>query len=150
MTPTNVLLDRIADQIRTDVLALAPAVLPCRVHLSKSPFTPSAILTPASFTEADFGGYVVLVQVVGPQQSFLDPASGTRIIQLVEPAGGWHWQTTTLVLLPQTIHGFFVTDTSNLILWGSQLFPAPILLTSVGHNVDIGQIRVSIPPGVIF
>jgi hypothetical protein len=149
MTPTNVLLDQLALLLATDPTQLAPLVLPVHVHLAKAAFTPSPILTVASFTEADFGGYVVLNAGLGAQQFFLESSSGTRIVQLLEPAGGWHWEATGVLNLPQTIHGAFVTDNANAILFGSFLLAVPVALLAINDGVDLPNVRFRLPPSLI-
>lgn len=150
MTPHNTILDRIMALIAADTLTLAPAVLAVRVHLAKAAFTPGPALVPASFTEADFTGYAGLLAGVGPQQNFVDPVTGGRVVQLLEPGGGWHWQTTGIALLPMTIFGLWVTDNSNLLVFGSQLLTPPVVLVGLADAVDVAQVRITLPAGVIF
>src|SRR5262245_40946180 len=138
MVGTNTILDRLAALLQTDATTLAPAAGGVKVHLASAAFTPSPTLTIAGLTEATFTGYTALVAGTGSQQEFLDPVTGNRVVQLNEPAGGWHWATTGAVGLPQTIYGFYVTDNGTTALYGSQLFPTPITLTAAGQGIDQG------------
>jgi hypothetical protein len=36
-----------------------------------------------------------LLQTAAATEVFMDPASGNQVIQVSEPAGGWHWATTS-------------------------------------------------------
>jgi len=143
MTPTNVLLQAIVDLLAADLNTLAPAILANKVHLAMAPFTPSPNLVIASFTEATFNGATAKNVGVGTQQDFYDPSTGLRNIQLLEPAGGWHWQTVDTLNLPQTIYGFYLTDNANAVVFGCALLPAPVLLNDAGQNIDTGFIRLS-------
>jgi hypothetical protein len=148
-TPTGVLLARIATLLSTDTGSLAPAALACKIHLTIAPFSPGPLLTVASFTEATFAGYAALSAGTGAQESFNDPPTGQRIIQLLEPAGGWHWQATTAVGLPQTVYGWYVTDNASAVLWGSALLPAPITLAAAADGVDISVVRFGLVPSAL-
>lgn len=145
-TPTNVLLDRAAVLLAQDTTTLAPAALNVKVHLANAPFTPSNTLVIGSFTEANFSGYAALLAGTGNQQEFVDPASANRIIQLNEPAGGWHWQSTGVANLPQTIYGYYITDNASAVVYGSALLPAAVTITASGQGVDIPQVRFALIP----
>lgn len=149
MTATDVLMDAWALLLATDPGTLAPAALPVHIHLAKANFTPSPTLTVASFTEADFTGYAARNAGVGAQQLFVDPVTGRRIVQLLEPAGGWHWEVTGVGLLPQTMFGFFVTDNANLVLFGSALLSTPIVLGAVAQGLSLAEVRFAILAGAI-
>lgn len=140
MTTTNFVYDELMNFLAT-ASALFGSGAGNNVHLAKAPFTPGVGLTPASFTEADFAGYAVKTSGGLAQQSFVDPVDGQRIVQLLEPAGGWHWETTAAPAPAQVIHGFYVTDATNTTLFGSQLFATPVTLDGINENVDISWIR---------
>ena len=141
MTPTNVVLDRLAELLATDATTLAPAALAVHVHLAKAPFTPAGTRVVADFVEADFAGYAPLDAGVGPQQNFIDPSNGNRTVQLVEPPGGWHWQASGVGNLPQTIYGYYVSDNADAVLFGSKLIQPPIPLAGILDGVDLAQVR---------
>jgi hypothetical protein len=145
MTPGQTLLNRLGTLLATDTGSIASATLAVKVHLAIAPFTPGLALLPGSFTEATFAGYAALLGAVGAQQNFGDPLTGFQTIQLVEPAGGWHWVTTALTALPQTVYGWYVTDNGNANVFGSGLFSAPFPLSAIGQGVDIGNLRWQIP-----
>jgi hypothetical protein len=149
ITPTNVLLDRMAALLAADATTLAPAALNVHVHLAMAPFTPGPTLTVASFTEAAFTGYAALNAGTGGQQSFADPGTGNRVIQLLEPAGGWHWATTAGAGLPITIYGYYVTDNANAVLYGSALLPTPVTLAATAQGVDVAQVRFALIPSAL-
>ncbi len=146
MIPTTVVLDRITALVASDTTQLGHATLPPKVHLVKAPFTPGAGLQIANLTEANFTGATAKACVTGTQQTFVDPLTGQRIVQLREPADGWHWQAGDLLQLPQTIYGFFVTDNAGAVLYGSALLPQPVTLTGIGDGCDIPQVRFAFLP----
>lgn len=148
MIPGQIIVDRIRTLLATDTTTFALAATPGKIHLAINSFSPSAALLVGSFTEATFVGYAALSLATGPQQTFNDSLTGGRVMQLVEPLGGWHWQTTATTSLPQTVYGFYCTDNGNAALWGSQLLPAPVPLNAIGDAVDIGNVRISFPPGI--
>jgi hypothetical protein len=143
LTPSNVILDRLAELLANDTTTLAPAALAVHVHLANNAFTPGPTLTVADFVEATFDGYAPLDAEVGPQQDFFDPATGNRVVQLVEPLAGWHWVTTGVTDLPQDITGYYVTDNTDAVLYGCFRFGANVPLTASGQSVDIGNVRFS-------
>ncbi len=146
MTPTNTILQRIVDLLAADTTTFASATLAVRVHLAKAAFTPAPTRVIGDFTEANFTGFAAKLAAVNAQQSFFDPTSGMRILQLIEPVGGWHWQCGDGLQLPQTIYGFYCTDNGNTTVYGSQLLPQPVVLTATLDAVDIGQVRLSFSP----
>jgi hypothetical protein len=149
ITPTNTLLARLQTLLQTDTGSIASATLACKVHLAIAAFTPSVTLTIANLTEATFTGYAALVGGTGNQQAFFDPVTGQRQVQLLEPAGGWHWQASGTTGLPMTVYGWYVTDNGVANLYGSALFPTPITLTNIGDAVDVPNIRFAIPTNAI-
>lgn len=140
MQPTNTILAAIQTLLADDVGTLA-AVTAMHCHLIKAPFTPSETTDFTALSEADFTGGAAKSAGTGNQQAFSDPISGQRIVQVLEPAGGWHWQATALTNLPQTIFGYALTDTANAVTYGAALLDDPVELTGVGDGVDIPQLR---------
>lgn len=149
MIPGQTIVDRIRTLLQTDTTTFALAAAPGKVHLSQSNFAPGAGLVVGSFTEATFNTYAAVLLATGNQQAFNDPATGGRVMQLIEPLGGWHWQCGTNAGLPQTIYGYYVTDNASAVLWGSALLPSgPVALTNAGDAIDIPFIRITFPPGI--
>lgn len=149
MIASNLLLDRLATILSTDTGSLAPAAGGVKVHLASAPFNPAPSLLLAGLTEATFQGYAALLAATGAQMEFVDPVTGNRVVQLQEPAGGWHWATTGAVGLPMTIYGIYVTDNGVTVLYGSQLFSTPVVLTASGQGIDQGQVRFQLAPPTI-
>jgi hypothetical protein len=147
-TPSNALLNELQTILAADVGSLAAATA-LKVHLAQAAFTPSPSLALGTLTEATFTGYSSLLATTGTQQTFNDPTSGNRIIQLKEPAGGWHWQATAGTGLPQTMFGWYLTDNGVSILWGSALFNPTVTLVNSGDGVDIGQVRFGLVPSAL-
>lgn len=146
MVPSNAILNATQDLLAQDPTTLAPAALALHAHLAASSFTPAPGLDIASLTEAAFGGYAALDAGLGACEEFVDPVSGIRIIQLNEPAGGWHWQVNPATGLPTQIFGYYVSDNADAVLYGSALLPTPITLNALNQAIDIPWIRFTFVP----
>lgn len=141
MIPTQVMLDAVAAAIAADATVLANALF-LKVWLVKVPFVPSASLTVADVTPADFGGSASLSNTSAVILTYLDPATGEWIIEVPPPIGGWHWQTTSGVTnLPQTIYGWACADNTSMILYGTGLLPAPQLLNANHQGIDVPAVN---------
>lgn len=150
MQPTQVMLNELATLLANDTATLAPATLPVKVHLIIASFVPSLTTDFTTLTEATFTGGSAKSAGTGAQQSFRDPVSGNLVIQLLEPAGGWHWAASANTLLPQTVYGYAVTDNAGAVTYGSNLFPAPVLISATGDGVDISEVRFFLSQESLF
>jgi len=142
MQPTQTLLSTLAELLAGDVAYLAAAAAK-HVHWIKDVFTPDLTTDFTALVEADFDGYVALNAAAGAQQAFTDPITGQRVVQLIEPLGGWHSETTGVTNLPQTIYGYAVTDLADAVTLGSALLDTPVTLSGVGEAVDVSNIRLT-------
>jgi len=143
MTPTSLISDSITDLIAADTTYLAAAAVK-NVKLVKDPFTPGSGTDYAGLVVADFDGSGAKTAASGAQQSFVDALTGQSVVQLIEPAGGWHWVTTGVTNLPQTIYGYVVTNDDNSETFGSELLTEPITLTASGQAIDLDQVRFTL------
>lgn len=141
MQPTNVVLEALADLLAEDTATLAPAALANHVHLIQEAFTPGVDTDFTTLLAADFTGSTAKNVGVGAQQVFIDAETSERVIQLLEPAGGWHWEATDGVNLPQTIYGVVLTDNANAVTLGSALLPEPIVLSGAGQGFNLNQLQ---------
>jgi len=148
MIPTKALERSISTRLASDTTKLAAATA-LHVHLIMAAFLSDEETDFTTLTEAVFDGYTDLDADTGTQQSFIDQVNNVQVVQLLEPAGGWHWQVTGLTGLPVDIFGYVVTDTADTVTWGSELFDTPVTLADVGDSIDIPFIRLSIPLGDI-
>jgi hypothetical protein len=135
------IINRLATLLGTDATTLAPAASPPKLHLAQAPFTPTPALLIAGLTEATFQGYAALVCAINAQQVFQDPVSGLQCIQMIEPLGGWHFLSSGVTGLPQTIYGYYLTDSAGVTLYASALFPTPIAVTAFPQAIDVNQAR---------
>ncbi len=140
MIPSTVLQLAETALLAADTATLAAATA-LHVHLAKAAFVPTPGLDPATLVEADFVGYAAIAIVTGAQLHFIDPVTGLRTIELKEPAGGLHFATTGITNLPQTIFGWWVTDDTDVVLYGSGLLPVPIPLAISGQGFDLPPMR---------
>jgi len=145
MIPTDVILLTLAELLAADPAYLAAAAAK-HIHLIQAPFTPAGDTDFTTLTEATFDGYTALNAAAGAQQAFTDPITFERIVQLIEPVGGWHWEVTGVTDLPQDIYGFCVTDLADAVTLGSALLDTPITLTGEGQAVDLAQVRFTFVP----
>lgn len=145
MVPTKLVENAMRDALAADAGTLAPPALANRVYLVAAPFVPGRLTDVAGLTLATFAGSGHKVVGVGTQQAFYDPATDRNIVQLLEPAGGWHWQASLAPAAPEVIYGYVVTDNGATVTLGSDLLPAPVTIQAVGDAVDVGEIRIPIP-----
>ncbi len=84
--------------------------------------------------------------------TYFDPVAGLWVVEEVAPVGGWHFVTGGTGNLPQTIYGFYLTDTPNppTVLYGSQLLDTPIPLSAAGQGFDIPPPRFNFSPNSPF
>lgn len=147
MMPSKALEAAIAAAIAADTATLAEATPFVSVLLIKAAFTPSPELVIGDLSEANFDGYATLHAASAATQVFTDPETGERIIQVREPAGGWHWETTGTTGLPQSIHGFALAKADKSVLYGTEAFDEPIVLNGTDQGVDVDQVRFRLPSG---
>jgi len=145
MLGTLALADRLGVLLGADTVSLAEPTTFVKVHLAMEPFTPSLGLSVGDLVEATFTGYAEKSASDAATQVFKDPNSGEQVMQVKEPAGGWHWQTGGGFVGPQTIYGYYLTDMAGTILWASELLPEPVVLITAGQGVDVDQVRVKLP-----
>lgn len=144
MIPTRLFLDSIGLLLAADPNGFADPTTFLLVTPIMNAFTPGPDITLADLTVATFTGGGGKHALDATPNLFVDPNTGEQIVQASEPAGGWHWQTTDAVNLPQTIYGYMVTDHTGANLLGTQLFDVPIPLSASGEGFDIGQVQIRI------
>lgn len=147
MVPSNAILDAIQTLLATDTGTLAPAALALKVHLAAAAFTPGAGLDLTTLVEATFDGATALAAGVGACEMFYDQTTGLRVVQLNEPARGWHWQVTGATHLDQTVFGLYVTDSTDAVLYGSNLISPPAAMSVIGKGLDVPYIRFTFATG---
>lgn len=148
MTPSAVMEDSVATLIGADTTKLAEATPFVQVILLKAAFTESRNLVLADLVEADFDGYAGLHADSAATQVFNDPGTATKEIQLREPAGGWHWVTSGVTHLNQTIYGYAVTNAAKTVLLGTHAENLGTL-SAIGQGIDIPQVRFKLPTGFL-
>lgn len=140
MLPSRSIWENIQNLQAADTGTFANATA-MNLHLASAAFVPSLDLAIGSLTEATFTGYAAIAGVSGTQPTYYDIATGLRVIELKPPSGGWHFACTGSTSLPQTIYGYYLTDHTNAILYGSALLPSPITLTASGQGFDLSPIK---------
>lgn len=148
MNATDLIELEMATLLSTDTTTL-DAVGRCKVHLAQNPFTPGPGLTLGGLIEATFTGYGAIAIGAGAWLVYRDPNSGAIWIEAPTPAGGWHFSCTGGTGLPQTIYGFYVTDSTDATLYGAELLAVPIVVSFSGVGFDVGPVRFPLPRGSI-
>lgn len=141
MQPSRALYNSIPASAAADTAFLA-AVAAMHVHLAAANFTPDLDIDVASFVEATFTGGGPLDAGTGTQTVFYDVATGLLTIEILEPAGGWHWDCTVTPGSPETIYGIYVTDNADAVLIGCQLFDVPLTISAAGEGLDVDKIQL--------
>jgi len=140
MIPSRALFNQLATLLAADSTTIGSATA-MKVHLAVAPFTPGLDLSLGTLTEATFTGYAALLVGTGGQLVYYDVATGYRTIELLAPAGGWHWGCTVAPTPAQTVSGLYVTDGADANLWGSVLLPAPVSISAAGQGIDVAPIK---------
>jgi hypothetical protein len=148
MQPTGALLDSMQTSLAQDTSALAAATT-MNVHLIVAPFSPSENTSFGSLTEATFTGGAAKAVTAGNQQQYTDPTTHKRVVQLLEPAGGWTWKCTVAPTPGQTVYGICLTDHANAVTWGSALLETPVPIANVNDAVVVGNITFEFDPPVL-
>jgi hypothetical protein len=149
MIPTNPVIDQLALLLAGDVTTLAPVTLGNKVALVKNSFVPGPNLGLADFVISDFAGSNPILSIAGPQFKAIDPLTGERYVEMRIPALGWRWTVQAVTALPQTVYGAVMMNNASAIVFGSVLFPRPILLDTVGQVVEIDTITFRFLAGAI-
>lgn len=149
MIGTSALRNQIANLLANDPDSLAPEEDAMKVALVQTPFAANEDIVVGELDLADFDGSTPKLVVVGGQGNGTDPLTGDSVIQLLPPAGGFRFQTTGATNLPQTIHGFIVTNEAGNTIWACDLLPEPVTLTAGGQEISLGDLTIRMPKGLI-
>jgi len=142
MIPSRELWQAIIDAAAADTAYLAAATA-MHVHLAAAPFTPGLDLDLGTLTEATFTGSAAKSAGTGAQPVSFDVPTGFEIITVKEPAGGWSWVCTVDPGAPETIHGWYITDTADAVLLGSGLLEGPVTIDAAGQGLSVSRIILS-------
>lgn len=150
MFPTAVLSKRVPDMLAADATTLAPVALANHVHLINALFNPApdTIFDPTK--EATFTGGGAKSAGIGAQQSFRDPVNNDRVVELLEPAGGWTWICTVTPGAAETIYGVIITDNADAVTFASFLFAVPVVITNAGDAVVVDNLQLRLALGFMY
>jgi hypothetical protein len=103
------------------------------VHLFSNMITPTAESLLADFTECTFAGYaaVALPTLAGPVHLANDAQA---LLAEVNFIGG------SVVAPGQNVMGYYITDTTNALLYVAELFGAPIPIANPGDYLTLALI----------
>jgi len=139
--PTNVLQASIPPLVAADTAFLA-AVTAMHVHLVLDAISPGLDTDFLTLTEPTFTGGAAKNAGTGAQTTFFDPLTGQRVIQLLEPAGGWSWICTVAPASAETVNAVVVTDTADTVTLGSQVLDDPVTITNIGDAITVGTLQL--------
>lgn len=146
--PTNLIYDSMAAALATDTTTLNATPRP-KVALIAAPFTPLPTFVPADLTFATFTGSAPKSASTIALNSFIDPATGDRLVQLGEPAGGWHFECTVTPASPEVIHGAAILNDALDELYHMWKLDVPVTVSLDGHAIDLDPAQVRIPLNVL-
>lgn len=148
MLPVRLLRLQLGELLAADPTTLAPVTAINQMMLVKSVFVPDENLVLADLTPADFAGSTPLVIPDGAVPVGIDPATQEQVISIPPPAGGYRWEATSTLNLPQTIYGFAFFDGDTPRLLATALFPTPIAILGIGDTVEFGpaDLRIVLQP----
>ncbi len=148
MIPTRDIRNAAMAVLAADVPTLAP-VTPNKMLLAQNNFNPAESTTLSDITEASFDGHTAISLGASPMTEGYDPTTDASKIDLKIPAGGFRWRTTGVTNLPQTIYGYYLTDSTGAVLLASAKFSTPMVLTVVNQVIDVGAPSLSLAPNSI-
>ena len=141
-TSANLVLSKVALQALLAAISARPAAAlwtTPNVHLFTNAVNPNSRTVLGDLTEATFAGYatVALPALAGPVH--VQPDSEALLAEVNFIAG-------SVVSPGENIHGFFITDTTNAILYAAEAFDDPV---SISASEDFLSILIQIPePGL--
>jgi len=135
---------QLGELLAADPTTLAPAADANVVFLIMEPFVPDEEMVIGDVTPANFTGSTPLEAGVGTQQVGTDPATSDQRVTVKEPAGGWRWEPTNDVNLPQTIYGYGLATDGLADLLGLALLDEPVTLTEAGQEINLGVVSMTI------
>lgn len=143
MIPMKALRLALGELLGADADTLAPATDANQIALIMAVFTPSENLVVGDLTFADFTGSAPIAGATGAQLVGIDPSTLAQVIQIKPPVGGYRWETTDAVGLPQTIYGFALINDAGDALFAVQQFTTPITLQDAGQFVEIDPVTMT-------
>ena len=135
--------------LAADAATLAPAADANKIALVMNEINPGEALTFADCTLATFTGATPIAAGTGTQPSGTDSFSGASVISIKVPAGGFRWETTDAVNLPQTIYGFILVDNAVAVLLAAARFDTPITLTAAGQVIENLDATIQLAAGTL-
>jgi hypothetical protein len=144
MLPCLPLIDSIGTLVAADLTTFGDAAF-LSVFLIKAPFTPGPTLVLADVVPADGGGLHAIFSTVAGGNVVFNPQTNGQVVAVKVPLGGWHFVTTILGGLPQTMYGYGLIATTSGLLLATALLPAPMLMNAVGQFVDLPNVEIEFP-----
>jgi hypothetical protein len=149
MLDTTTLDNRIATLLAGDTTTLAQAASANYVVLVVNPFTPAPNTDFTGLTEATFTGYAALAAGLNAQVVYFDPITGTRVVEIIPPVGGWQYTSSADTSPPQVVYGFCLVNHAKAVTYGSQLLPAPVTIAHNGDGVNLGAVQFKLTPNAM-
>jgi len=107
------------------------------IALVMSPFTENENMVVGDITLATFTGSTPIEGTTGAQTTGIDPVTQQQVIEIKPPLGGYRWETTDTVNLPQTIYGYALLTNDLATLLAIKTFDDPITLQDADQFIDV-------------
>lgn len=118
---------------------------PVKVKLIKEPFVPGFDTDYSALANPVTAGLTTKTAGAGPQDAYVDPATGTLKMQVKEPAGGWLWIASADPVTPETIYGYCVGNNGLDTYFGGALLDTPVTIDASAQAVHIPEIALTWP-----
>lgn len=100
------------------------------LHLFNNNVIPTPDTPLSAFVETAFSGYTVRALTITLGLNLPNNAQGGQSFAIEVAA-------TASPFVPDTLQGYYVTDSTNAILYASEVFPDPIPMAAVGDYLDL-------------
>jgi len=137
MLPMKAVRLQLGTLLAANAATLAPASDANVIALVMAPFTNDENLLVGDLTFATFTGSDPIEGATGTQTTGIDPVTLAQVIEIKPPLGGYRWETTDTVNLPQTIYGYALLNNDLSTLLAVQLLDEPITLQDADQFIDV-------------
>ena len=141
MQPTRAIWRKGLDLLAADTTSLGASTA-CKVHLFNNAASIGLDMVLTDFTECTFTGSAALSVGTGTQPTSYDASDGVLTMDLLSPVGGFNWTCTATPSAPETVYGYYVTDSTNAILYAAGRLPNPLTINASGQSVLVGDITI--------
>lgn len=148
MPATKVLQAQIAGFVADTEAILGSVAAPLKVGLYRGNITPDGDTTVDDVDPVVDASDVILISVPdAPHIDYMDAKTGAFKIKLVEPAGGWIFNTPDFVPNNGTIRGFFIINAVGAMLY-CRNFDEPLEIEAGGGAINLEEVTLEFLTGM--